>query len=101
MSWKPGIGNAVTIGNGRCSVPQSKKKTKRRTATSKKVARALRAWAKPIKDVKDLAFMRPEDADDLLSAIREMREHEHRGAIARIEHQAMQKTKRKRAPKRA
>lgn len=92
--------------------PSKKKTTKKKKARSSRAAwsegerrvdrMAAKAGAKPIRDIKDLAFLTPEDADDLLSAIREMRELEHRGAIARIDQQAaMEKTKRKRAPKRA
>ncbi|MBX3466580.1 MAG: hypothetical protein KF878_06740 [Planctomycetes bacterium] len=70
-------------------MPQSKKKTtkQKRPRSSRaswsegerRLARmAEEAGVKPIRDIADLAYGTPEDADELLSAIREMRAIERR-----------------------
>jgi hypothetical protein len=91
--------------SGRCAVPESKKKTttkKKRPRSSReswsegerRLARmAEEAGVKPIRDIADLAYGTPEDADELLSAIREMRALERQALV--------EKQKRKKAPKRA
>jgi hypothetical protein len=82
-------GTAARV-DGRCNVPQSKKKT----PTTKKGARSSRAsWSegerridrqaakagiKPIGDLADLAHLTPEEGEELLSAIREMKEIDRR-----------------------
>lgn len=88
-------------------MPQSKKKTKttqkrqrssRATWTEgeRRIDRmAARAGAKPIYDFNTLPHVSPEDGEDLLSAIHEMRALERRAAAEK------ESTKRKRAPKRA
>lgn len=86
-------------------MPQSKKKAtkKKRPRSSSKASwsegerrldrLAAKSGVKPIGDIAELARGTPEDADELLSAIREMRELERR-AVA-------EKEKKKRAPRRA
>jgi hypothetical protein len=89
-------------------MPQSKKKKK--TGKKKRQRSSRSAWTegerrvdrmaakagiKPIYDFSALAHGTPEDADELLSAIRQMRELERRATAEK------ETAKRKRTPKRA